>query len=698
MTKVDFLDAIITSADDNEVKAVYAGGLNVRHDNLVRKFLWAREAAIYGLAEAMQEVINAYKNGVGTEPSARMAFEWLKKAAGEKQEWAYFDLAIMYRDGEGTGLDITKFREWMEKAAAVQGGREAMRTLAESYKRPKYGEPDYAMFLHWTRRMAKADGAVAMIDLSRLYATGSHVPYDVGLQLEWADKAVNAARLAFANKNEPDGALEDLPLALKALADAYYANGRFPEATKNFKAAAEASYRVYTTATNEYFDISEDLLQIVLQYQKTLKKNTKEGFHWLKITAELVEARYANLGDCLPEFGEAVRLLAEAYRNGYGTSRDQKLSVSALEIAKQVRNPEAMYQLARADSPTYLVDLREAANAGSDEAFDLIHVMDCDLPACEAERMHSAVTQLRAAVYQYRDKFHSVNESDAPSGIAHYTGNAALEGMLSPALSESKNLMRMYNFAYFNDPGEGRRLYLVDGTNENPLSKFGQPTTYKEDVRTESQFVYIGSLSLVPDQLDLWRAYTDNGKGFSIVTPFSAFSKNLTRSLMATWNNERRPSTIPTLYKVLYEQKEAERALKTLSPKLKVIEDAIGKFSPEKKEKIRQLVRMIANELLFLYKSEDYRSEKEVRFVKALGLNMSEVRRDESRSPIRLYMETQPFFFNTPKSKIIIGPTVDNQTSVAMALRHALVSRGWDGACEISYSTVNYQIASSARR
>lgn len=164
---MDSFSSLIANIPQKKQRLSYENGLNARAKKPIQQFLWAREAAILGLPEAMEWVIYAYKQGFGTEPNAVMAFEWLKKAADEKHVWEYFELAIAYRDGSGTLPNIKDFRDWMEKAASAPDGREAMRVLAESYQKPKYGRPDLGKANHWTRLMADAKGAVAMIDLSR---------------------------------------------------------------------------------------------------------------------------------------------------------------------------------------------------------------------------------------------------------------------------------------------------------------------------------------------------------------------------------------------------------------------------------------------------------------------------------------------------------------------------------------------------
>jgi hypothetical protein len=119
----------------------------------------------------------------------------------------------------------------------------------------------------------------------------------------------------------------------------------------------------------------------------------------------------------------------------------------------------------------------------------------------------------------------------------------------------------------------------------------------------------------------------------------------------------------------------------------------MGTDSRQRKQKhsIARTVRTIVSELLYLYKSEEYSSEREVRMLSALHISNPALKRDELRTPSRLYIETPPLLFETTGSKIIIGPKVDNKAEAMVDLQHRLAIRHWGSNCEVALSKSRYK-------
>lgn len=688
MTKIKFYDAV---QNEQTSKADYENGMKTLNGKAIERFEWARDAAIYGVPDAIQEVVAAYQMGYGVEPNARMAFEWLKKAADAKMEWAYYDLAKAYGDGIGTRVDVELFREWMAKASEVNGGIDGMMELAKSYREIRFGTPDSKKAFEWIRKMATAGGAGAMIELSHAYAVGARVALDIDQQLYWAEVAVRAAKQARSNA---DYTSQDLPFALSAFANALTAKGDHVGATAQLKAASKAAFEASTAIRKETGDIalSNDLLEIMLRNQKGRKGDAAEteNFESLLEIKDVAVGLYASKDDCPAEISSAIIELARAYQNGVGTNASPKMYRECMKVAKILRNHEAMCFLALKSKNRE--DLQAAAAAGSMEAFARIEFDECKIPARMKKALIKEILTLQVNVYNHREEHHKLDE-DKDVAVAHYTDGNALESMLGAVTGEPRNVMRMYNIAYLNDPGEGTRLFDVKD-NDNPLRRLKDAR--QADTAADEHFVYIGAFSLVSDRLNLWRAYTNHGNGFSIVTPSSAFEKHFSVPQMAAaWSSELKPAQRFTLYKVLYKDKDAEEAVDALRPALESLEKKIKNLTSDQKSVVKRIARMVVSELQYLYKSKEYDSEEEVRFVTALRLDSEYVRRDKMSPAAKLYAETRPFFFVSPGSKIIIGPTVDARTSVAMALRQSLCDRGWDGACKVEDSNVKYQKSSS---
>jgi TPR repeat protein len=680
------------SADSKEALTIYEDGLTGREDKDMDSFEWTRDAAIYGIQDAVQKVVESYQKGLGTEPNARMAFEWLKKAADEKKTWAYYDLAKAYSDGLGTRVDIELFREWMTKASEFESGRDGMMELAKSYSQIRFGTPDPKKAFEWIRKMAAAGGAGAMIELSRAHATGARVALDLDEQLNWATNAVKAAE---QDAVDGDYASQDLPFALVALEVALKSQKKPDEAAEKLKAASQAAYdaSIFIGKNTGDIALSNDLLEIMLRNQKAREKlvDSSENFESLSRIREVAVNVYKSKDDCPAEISNAIFELAEVYQKGLGTEKSLDESTKCMELARALRDKRALYNFALESKNRE--DLQVAAAAGSIEAYAQAEFETCEICEGGVKSLVDLIITLRDKVYNHRREHHELAQDVE---IAHYTDASALESMLGDVSGQPKNFMRMYNIAYLNDPEEGTRLYCGD-REKNPLKRLWGETNISD--ASGKDHVYIGSFSTVYDQLNLWRAYTEHGDGFSIVTPSSAFARNFfVPQMAAAWSSELKPTQRFTLYKVLYKNEEAMEAINCLRATLEVLEEEVKTLAPEQKAVVLRVAGMVVSELVYLYKSEEYDSEKEVRFVTALRLDSEYVRRDKASPSAKLFAETRPFLFTSPGSKIVIGPTVPERESVAIALRQSLYDRGWDGTCEVKCSTVKYRKSSSHSR
>jgi TPR repeat protein len=71
----------------------------------------------------------AHRNGIGMAPDARIAAQWMAKAAGEGEARAMFAYSNMLWTGEGVTRDEALSRFWLE-AAAERELPEALQELA----------------------------------------------------------------------------------------------------------------------------------------------------------------------------------------------------------------------------------------------------------------------------------------------------------------------------------------------------------------------------------------------------------------------------------------------------------------------------------------------------------------------------------------------------------------------------------------
>ena len=194
------------------------------------------------------------------------------------------------------------------------------------------------------------------------------------------------------------------------------------------------------------------------------------------------------------------------------------------------------------------------------------------------------------------DGLHASEVDTVRNGIAHFISIDALYSMLplnhnGHTDRSQRNLVRLYNVQYFNDPQEGqllldrnipaskliRAFFLHAASNESEESV--QSNAFESLPLLGLAFsVYVSSFTLRTDFLDLWRAYGRDGKGYCIVTPFDSFSKAQTKGRMSFAGYASRETTLADeaavlmdLYKVHYGTDEATATLIELSEVLESV-------------------------------------------------------------------------------------------------------------------------------
>ena len=698
----------------------------------IEQFCWAEHAAKLNITEGISDVLYAYRGGGGVEPNSAKAFAWLTHGATLKGgERFYFELAIAYRDGDGTEVDIPKFWKYIRKAAQMEDGTEAMYHLALAHETPALGQLSQKQSLSWTTKMAEAGAAAGMTTLAwRLVQNDS--AKDRESALSWAKKAVNAAILdvdtAKSSKSDPlvirDWVYEDLPDALAAQADIFRLLGLLEEARKSDKEAAEAALAAIDLYVTDGKKSSLGLPRVMLREVahcapkgSSPSKDAKAYLDWLKRVGAAIELSQGDAIKPLPaDLSGAVLCLAHAFKPGAGVDEDEPNYISWLKKAADWGNSEAAVEYAMHCRPTdpenFAKYIKKASEAGDNMSAYIYKVVD-DCLSNSFDEVSKLLIKVLETTAEIRNLKHLVEEKDARYGIAHYTKPEALKGMLEKQTERAKNLIRLYNIAYANDPNEGKRLTHYKGVDSeyvNPLQPFYEKREDGDDT-TRSKWqefsVYQASFSLEPDNLNLWRFYGGDGTGFSVVTPLSAFNTALEHGAMGgAWASQdesseagsplnSRASTI-TLNKVLYTNEDVEATLTSLEPSLA----ALNKWIESNKvdvgvavvNSLRAAAVTILSELMYLYKEQDYKDESEVRVVEARPLGATDLQPHpgDSASFSRLYLETVAVLFYSKGSKIIIGPKVQNKDAVMLDIRHQLATMARN-QCKVEHSLRPYR-------
>lgn len=722
------------SAERGAKKAMYELALAYKTGDGVKKdseqfFELMRKAALAGHSDAILYVAYAYEDGEGTDPNIHLFFEWIKKAAETSGgSEAIYNLALAYKDGKGTEKDDKQFFEWIKKAAE-RNNHEAMYHLAAAYEEGVGTDRNLLQYFEWTKKIANLGEPGAMLRLAEAYKTGKGAPSNNKEFYRWTKKAVRAAEHAAkeaqrAAQNEEridDLIFEDLPTAMYNLAMAYRAGtGTNRHIGRYFgwmKKAAEAAVWAIQKAKErpegwELGDVPTAMYKLASAYKDAegTKRSTRQYFDWMKRAAEVG----------LPA---AMVKLAFAYRDAK-TSPDIEEYCRWMEKAAKAGDRDGMYYLALAygagtgkpyNTSQFSDWIDKAVKENQPDAFiaqGIAELQKIGFISKDFMPFFQTLNELHTKVRKIqKDHIVRENSGDVSTSVAHYTVLPALYSMLpeNPTTGRKASSLRLYNIAYVNDLREGKRLVYPAKESDSLLANAKHLKEFFPDeceIEPESPIpwqgqkfsVYIGSFALAPDRLDLWRAYGQNGEGYCIVMPLSAFDqKPETASIHLMQSDvrsevlegeDRDQDVVPTLYEVYYKRKQAEDALARLAGTLRKIKKAKddmakekrGGLSPESLETgkglIDSTVRTIVSGILYLYKDEDYENEKEVRMLKGSSINAERSRLDteDEHAPARLYLETRAFLFDSENSHIIIGPRVKEKTAVHLNLQKRLAS------------------------
>jgi TPR repeat protein len=706
---LDKLRALISS---NPPKAVvfYEDQLTRLEGDSIAQFEFAKQSAILGLRDAVHFVVECYQEGKGTEPDRVKAFEWIRKAALKDNEFA-FDLACCYRDGDGTARDVRKFWEWMTKAADGDE-TEAMFQLAKAYLNPALGDPSPERADEWTGRMAEKDQPGALIQLARKYDDGKAVDKDAAKFLKYATDAVRAARAQWDRRSHGgDWTYEDLPEALSVLADALDRNGNKSEASRRNREAAQAAWDAYEIAKAEDGLVGQLLPEIMLRLIPQLKGQRGEVLQrhehlylsWLEKIRSAVDRIYISNGasEIPADLMEAIFNLAIAYRDGIGTPRKPKFYLQCLREAAHAGHGQAAYlcalsHLQKGELLEFNQFISSAANANDMDAM-IAQQLASGLSWRRLQPVLKALQALRKTVVQIRNEHHKVDAALTRNGIAHYTTADALASMLGGSSLDGKNGVWLSSTLYVNDPTEGKRLRdYVWGKKQNPLTPLFKGMGGNGAISwLDKEFhVFIACFSLECDSLNLWRFYGSDGKGFSIVSPPSAFDAGSTEGMIrGPWAKRGKAPSKLALYRILYGDNEVEEALTKLSVTLKPVLKIADRLGGDLGKRVRSVAIAVISELLYLYKDTQYAAEKEVRAAEARTLGDPEVKQYKpgNKQYSKLFLETGALLFREPDSAIIIGPKVEEGDAVMIDLQHRLARQNWLGTCKVSKSDKNYR-------
>ncbi len=310
---------------------------------------------------------------------------------------------------------------------------------------------------------------------------------------------------------------------------------------------------------------------------------------------------------------------------------------------------------------------------------------------------------------------------DYKKPLAHFTGSSTISSILPlDKQIQNKNVLRLFNTDYMNDPMEGKRLgdypsEDIDKPEETDESKRCSEADMKKAAETSKRikrlFKYHQSADNKPvidippamyataftqdiDGLNLWRAYGQDGTGLCIVISPQMLKKYKpeTGSQDHLNNGETDNMTEMPLFRVKYETSELVDTLALLHDPLNCLLAMTTKTGELNafKNQVEEAVKSSLFRLLFLYKHKQYDTEQEVRAIRQLSLDDENIKLSE-QTPGRLYCETSPILFKGEEAKIIIGPKAVEPTALLWEIRKRLAHNQFAEDTKVTLSKVPYR-------
>jgi localization factor PodJL len=143
-----------------------------------------RKAAGNGDARAVFDLATRLADGRGVQRDPKLSIKLFERAAAAGLVPAQFRVGNMYEKGIGANRDIGLARMWYERAAE-KGNAKAMHNLAVLYAEGATGKPDYPMAGEWFRKAAEHGVRDSQFNLAILLARGLGAAQDLGQSYTW---------------------------------------------------------------------------------------------------------------------------------------------------------------------------------------------------------------------------------------------------------------------------------------------------------------------------------------------------------------------------------------------------------------------------------------------------------------------------------------------------------------------------------
>lgn len=231
--------------------------------------------------------------------------------------------------------------------------------------------------------------------------------------------------------------------------------------------------------------------------------------------------------------------------------------------------------------------------------------------------------------------------------------------------------IRLRNARYMNDPEEGTILlkYLSDKVKKQCEEEciIDNILNNLDSVSANSEDVYLFSLSRNKDKLQMWVHYAEKANGICLVIDNTSIPDDILNNKtigFVSYINLEDSHIAKKNYKKKWGKKNREEVEYTIKQIAKYIrnlqkEIELSKYGCAEKRNIEIRLLNILNRIRFLFKSSDYKYEREVRLLQC-NPTPEDIKYDESYIPL-LHVEVE----NLKYKEVIIGPKVENPQHIA---------------------------------
>ncbi|MCY9835233.1 tetratricopeptide repeat protein [Aeromonas media] len=596
---------------------------------------------------------------LGGDSNFAKARIWYEQAAKDNHTNAMLNLGVMHEYGLGGDINLTEAHAWFEQAVKA-GSSNAMFALGLMYdERGRGTEPELAQARIWYEKAVNAGHIDAMVNLGLMYQEGRGGDRSISKALAYYTKVANNGH-ATANFN----------LGL------IYLNGRGVE--------------VDHAKAREFFE----------------KSATKDSAAWIILTS----------------------LDYIVNRNSYVS---RKVDAAVDEEHTQVNKHSLEWEMWIGDENHPQLPLPKVPSWI--DSF-LRTNMQKDKAICNNDEVWNLLAII-TLLAQWQQSQHLVYKATT---IHHFTRFEVLHELLPLSQKNTsdskKNIIRCYHSSYMNDPSEGQRLIkfhnqpsakntpphnaAIDASkllnkwfNDSSLGGYFSQFDNAPTVANLPASVFTASFTERSDSLDLWRAYGSDGKGVSISIPIKGtrtpylslktimkdkdelLEVNPMDVLHACFNEKAEPR----YYRVEYTDESIINALAIFAAPLKRLDNILSDntLSETTRYQWNKLASKHITEallcILYLFKDEEYVSEKEVRAIQIHHLDDPQILRDK-RSPSHLFCELPGCsLFTKPNTQIIIGPKAENVNAMIWDIRHLLTLHRYDKNVIVKRSIVQYR-------